>query len=120
MQPFRNLLATAALMAVATTPALAQPSDREGGALIDEGGSGAQKLDEDRHLNQGGTAPADLPPEFTRPENERQVRALLESQGYSDIQDIQMDGEVITANATRDGQRQEVVIRVKTESQDGG
>lgn len=113
MQPFRILLA-AALAAGIVMPALAQPSDREGGALIDEGGSGTPQLD------RGGTMPDDLPLEFTRPENERQVRALLESQGYTDIQDIRMEGEVITAIATRDGQRQDVVIRMKSDGQDGG
>lgn len=113
MQPFRILLA-AALAAGIAMPALAQPSDRDGGALIDEGGSGSPQLD------RGGTMPDDLPLEFTRPENERQVRALLESQGYTDIQDIRMEGEVITAIAMRDGQRQDVVIRMKSDSQDGG
>ena len=122
MQPFRILLAALALAAAANiTPASAQPapqapSDQAGGALVDEGGSGNR----DEHLDEGGTAPGDLPLEFTRPENERQVRALLESQGYTEIDDIQIDGEVITANATRDGERHHVVIRTKTESQDGG
>lgn len=113
MQPFRSCLrvvltATALLCALAA-PAAAQ-SPEPSGAYSDEGG----------HLDQGGTAPGDLPLEFTRPENERQVRALLESQGYADIRNIQMDGEVITADATRNGEPQQVVIRLKTESQDGG
>lgn len=109
MRRFRIFLAALAVTAAAGAAAAQAPSDRApsdqaGGALIDE----------------GGTAPGDLPLEFTRPENERQVRALLESQGYTDIRDIQMDGEVITASATRNGERQDVVIRMKSESQDGG
>ena len=113
MQPIRILLAALAVTAAAAAPALAQPSPQDGGALIDEGGSG-------EHLDEGGTAPGDLPLDFAKPQSETEVRALLESQGYSDIRDIRMEGEVITANAMRDGERQEVVIRLKTESQDGG
>lgn len=117
MQPIGILLTALALSGMGAA-ALAQPSpqppsDQAGGALIDEGGSG-------EHLDEGGTAPGDLPLDYAKPQNEAQVRALLESQGWSDIRDIRIDGEVITASAMRNGERQEVVIRTKTESQDGG
>ena len=54
------------------------------------------------------------------PADEQEVRAFLESQGYSDIENVEMDGEIITADATRDGQRYRVEIRRMSESQDGG
>jgi hypothetical protein len=54
------------------------------------------------------------------PANEQEVRAFLESQGYSEIENVEMDGEIITADATRDGQRYRVEIRRMSESQDGG
>jgi hypothetical protein len=54
------------------------------------------------------------------PADEQEVRAFLESQGYSEIENVEMDGEIITADATRDGQRYRVEIRRMSESQDGG
>lgn len=54
------------------------------------------------------------------PADEQEVRAFLESQGYSDIENVEMDGEIITADATRDGQRYRVEIRRMSESQEGG
>lgn len=54
------------------------------------------------------------------PADEGEVRAFLESQGYSNIENIEMDGEIITADATRDGQRYRVEIRRMSDSQDGG
>lgn len=54
------------------------------------------------------------------PANEQEVRAFLESQGYSEIENVEMGGEIITADATRDGQRYRVEIRRMSDSQDGG
>jgi len=121
MRAFMTISAALALT-LAGAPAVAQPSpqppsDQAGGALIDEGGSG--RID-NGHPDEGGTAPADLPLEHAKPQSEAEIRALLENQGYTDIRDIRIDGEVITASATRNGERREVVIRTKTESQDGG
>lgn len=82
------------------------------GSMTDEYGAGS--------MEAPGSGTDDLPLQSLKPETETEVRALLESQGYSDIRNIQHDGEVITADAVRDGEPQYVVIRLKTESQDGG
>lgn len=104
---YRPIITSAAAILLALSPASWSQTPT---ADSDQTGSGV--MDED-------SVPPALEDE-AMPADEQEVRAFLESQGYSDIENVEMDGEIITADATRDGQRYRVEIRRMSESQDGG
>lgn len=103
---FAALSLAAAILLVPGSPAWAQGTgtgaDQSGSAVMDDRSTEPAMEDE------------------VMPASEQEVRAFLESQGYSEIENIEMDGEVITVDATRDGQKYRVEIRRMSESQDGG
>jgi len=57
---------------------------------------------------------AQMPPEQTIPgesvASEARIRAMLEKQGYGDVQNIQKQGDAYIATATKEGQKVQVHI----------
>lgn len=108
----------ATLMAVVSAAALMMTS---GGVFAQSGLDGAIPGSGDGQPGQTNSPqkPRDMPEAQTPPEqtitgesaaSEARIRAMLEKQGYGDVQNIQKQGDAYIATATKEGERVQVRV----------